>query len=377
MTSEAASVRARRARMLAGATLVAIGLAACSSTDSGASGPLSAEDAAAVDQAKVEVENYTSNPPLVVEPLSKAPEKGMKVASVTCTVNSCHPGQFEEAATALGWESTEYTYDLAQGPSGFVTAVRQALQAKPEALAILFVYPTDVIAAEIEQAKADGVVLVDVASALEAPPEGFVSCVNCAPVLAANGKAEAAFITADAGAATEVGVVGDKTIDANRIAGGATTDELARISPNTAVHDINVGYAKTPQENSQTIIAALQRNPNIDYLAFQSPDLMPGVDQALGAAGLSDRVKVVSIDPSGESQVAQLEQGMPNVWIGGDGPAYWWRAADALARNSVGDRVDPAPVASIRVITQDNLQLDMYAPPNYKAAFQTAWGVGG
>ncbi len=365
-----------RAAVAAVAILLSLGSVACSSTDGGTDGGSnSAQDAAALDQAKAEVDEYTANPALVVEPLSRVPDKGMKVASVTCTVSSCYPGQFTAAAEALGWESTEYTYDLAQGPSAFVAAVRQALQAKPESLAILFVYPIDVIADEIEQAKADGVVLVDVASALDAPPEGFISCVYCNTALAAYGKLMGTVAAVDAEGNSEFGVVGDKTLDANRISGGATVEELQRVSPNAEVHEINVGYSKTPQENAQTVIAALQRNPKIEYLVFQSPDLMAGIKQALGAAGMADKIKVVSVGPTSPDMLMEIESGFPNTWVGSEGESIAWSAVNQIARHSVGDPVDAVAPTTNRVITVDNAEPEMYVPLNYREAFTSAWGV--
>ena len=352
-----------------------MGVAACGddsakqSSNDGGSGATTE----AVAEAEADVDLLLSNPPLKVEPLSEAPATDLKVASVTCTLTACKPGEFLEASGHLGWDASEETYDLAKGPADFVAAVRRAVQSGPDALAILFVYPPDLIDAELQQAKDDGVVLVDIGSALETPPDGFISCVACAPGLYADGIAEANFVAVDAGDRTSVGIVGDKTIDANVSATKGFIKQFDLVSPESEVHEINLSYSQTPQANSQTVVSALQREPDIAYLVFQSPDLLSGVSQALNASRLNERVKVVGLDPSGEEQVELLGEGGVDAWVGADGPVIWWRAVDAIARQSVGDDVDPTPIPALRVITEDNLEPGMFAPRDFEDAFTRAW----
>ncbi|WP_345568076.1 sugar ABC transporter substrate-binding protein [Streptomyces plumbiresistens] len=371
-------IPARRVAAACAALMLSIGLAACGNGAGGGGTSASASAAgqpATLQKAKVKVDSYLSNPPLDIKPLSKTPDNALRVASVTCTVGSCYPGEFPKATQALGWTASEQTYDLAKGPADFVAAVRRALQSRPDALAILFVYPPDVIAKEIQQARSQGVKLIDVASALDAPPQGFIACVYCNATLKAYGGLMGTYTAVDAGGPTEVGVVGDKTIDANRISGKATADEIARVSPDTKVHTINVSYAQTPQANTQVVVATLQRNPGIKYLVFESPDLMGGIDQALSAAGLMGRVKVISTGPTSGDQTMQVQEGMPYAWIGAEGPAYWWVTADIMARNAVGDDFNAVPVTALRVITEDNAERDMFAPTDYQNVFKRAWGV--
>lgn len=362
---------------VAAATVLGVGVTACG-VDGGASRDrvVSAAEAEALEQAQAVVARNLSNPSLEIEPLSKTPQKNLEVTAVTCNALDCAPDQFHDAAQALHWVSAEETYDLAKGPSDFVAAVRRALQSKPDALAILFVFPPDVIAAEIQRARDLGVVLVDISSALDAPPEGFIACVLCNPALATFGRLQADFVTVDAGGVTTVGVVGDKTIEPNLSIKKAFLEELDRVSPDTEVEDINVSFAQTPQSNAQTVINALQRNPDIEYLMYPAEGLMTGIGQALRTAGLAERVKVVNIGPSSGDQVMLVEQGIPYAWIGGDGPAYWWRVIDVIARSEVGDDFDAAAAQASRVITKDNAQPEMFAPPDYQAAFKRAWGVG-
>lgn len=363
---------------LAAALLMYASLAACGNSDGASAdsaGGVPDEVPAAFQEAESNVKTYLSNPRLEVDPVPTPPEKGLKVASVTCSVPSCHPGQFADAVDALGWNNTEETYDLTVGPSSFVSAVRRALQSEPDALAILFAYPPDMISKEIQQAQDEGVELVDIGSALDAPPEGFIACVSCKPSLEAYGRAQAEFVSADAGGPVSVGIAGDSATDATRITGETAADELVRISPKMDVHVIDVSFSRTPQANAQAVVGALQRNPKIEYLLFQSPDLMTGVAQALSASGLADKVEVLCIDPSGETHISMVEHGLPDAWVGGDGPAYWWRAADAIVRNQVGQEVDPAPGQAVRVITKGNAESEMYAPADYRLAYRQAWGV--
>ncbi|WP_345568041.1 sugar ABC transporter substrate-binding protein [Streptomyces plumbiresistens] len=373
---------AHRTAAITIAALVLLGAAACGSggADTGGSATAGsssgADSSASLTEAKAEVNVLLSNLPLKAEPLSSAPPKGLKVASVTCTLTSCKPGEFAKAAAKFGWKASEQTYDLSKGPSDFVAAVRRALQTRPDALAILFAHPPELIKAEIQQAQNQGVTLIDIASAVDAPPQGFAACIACNAALYADGKAEADFVAVDAGAQTSVGVVGDKTIDANVSATKGFVEKFESNSPNSTVHVINVSFAKSPQANAQTVVSALQRNPDIKYLVVQSPDFLSGMSQALSAAGLSQKVKVVALDPAGEEQLALVKGGGVYAWVGADGPVIWWRAVDAIARHEVGQDFDPTPIPALRVITQGNMGPGMFAPRDYETAYDRAWQAG-
>lgn len=367
-------VGAKRTATLLVAAMVWLGIVSCGD-DTGSQESSAVTDSAALREAQTEVDRFLSNPPMEIQPLSAVPEGKIKVASVTCTLGSCKPGEFLKAAESLGWEATEETYDLAKGPADYVAAVRRALQSEPDALAMLMIYPRDIIKDELDQAREQGIALVDIGSGAAELGDGFISCVACKPGIGAYGKAEADFVAVDADGETEVGVVGDKTNASNIATTEALVEEFDRVGPAIEVHMVNASYAQTPQANAQAVVSAVQRNPNIEYLMFQGPDLLAGVPQALSAAGLADRVKVVAIDPTAAEHVKMVDGGGVYAWVGGDSNVIWWRAADAIARHLAGDEIDPMPVPALRVITEDNFSPDMYAPPNYESSYLEAWGV--
>lgn len=322
-----------------------------------------------------DISEYLAWPPLEIEPLSQTPEPGLKVTVVNCTVTSCWPGELARAGELLGWDVTEVSYDLAKGPSDYVAAVDRALQTEPDALAILPVYPLDMIQEQLDQAQSNGVTLVDLGSGIDEPPAGFISCVSCNPALRAMSALTADVVAADAGGPTSVGIMHDKSIPIHTLYAETAVDQLKKYSPDTQTEDIEVSFSRTPDANAAAVISALQRNPNIKYLYSVTPDMVSGLPQALNAAGLGDAVKIVAFAPDSQ-QLKLVDGGGVFAWVGTDGPVAWWRVADAIARNEVGDEVDATPLPSLRVVTEENFDPGMFAPPDYEAAYEEAWGLG-
>lgn len=367
----------RRAASVVAAVTLILSAAACGAdsdaSEQAAGGTGSSE---ALAEAKKVIDSISVAKPIELDPLSTTPPSDYKVGTVTCNINACYPGELERAAESLGWDVVEETYDLAKGPSDFVAAVRRALQEKPDALSILFVYPPETIKAEIDQAIADGVVLIDVGSSVDGPAEGFIGCVYCNPALAHYGENMAQWaVVDDNGANSGFAVIGDKTIAAHQQSGKATTEELERLAPDAKVTQVNVGFAKTPQANAQTVITAIQRDPDIKYLLFQTPDLLGGMSQALSAAGLSDAVEVVAPGPTTAKELMAVQQGFPDIWISTGAGAYYWDVVDILARNLVGDDFTAMPVPPTGLVTADNASPDLLTPPDYEATYKKAWGV--
>lgn len=358
------------------ATLVL--LAGCGDVDSGSAPAAGASEGTGIAKAKAAVDELEANRPLTIKPLPKPPEKDVYIAQVNCTIPSCLPGATKAAAAALGWRVREFTYDIAKGPSDFLGAVRQAIASKPDVVLLGANYPEELYAKEVAAATEEGVKFVDVGGNDEAP--NYVACIQCPPAVEALGRAMADVALADAGKTTEVGIVVDKTIAPLVGMAKGVTDELAANGEGSKGQLIELKLADPPGDNAARVVNFLQRNPDVEYLIYTTPNLLPGTHAALAAAGLGDRVKIIGSSPSGAGDIDLLKQGQLLAWVAGEsgGGTFWWRAVDAAARSLQDAPIEPSvPVPALRVVTQKNAAPELVGPPNFQEAFKQAWHVDG
>jgi ribose transport system substrate-binding protein len=85
------------------------------------------------------------------------------------------------------------------------------------------------------------------------------------------------------------------------------------------------------------LVAYLQTHPNVNYIDFSFADLLTGSQQALKAAGLSSRVKIVGQAlGSGPQVIKSIKDGSVAAWVAQPNTYQSWLMVDAMARLSLG-----------------------------------------
>ena len=324
-----------------------------------------------IAHAKAQVKLYKAIPPLKVKRLSKRPPRGVKIALVNCTLSSCAPHTMEVPAKALGWKLTTYEYDLTKGPSDYVSAVTRAIASKPDFVATVAVFPESIIAKQVAAAKKSGVKFIDIGGK---PTPGYEACIQCPPPLLANGKLSADIALADAGKPTTMAVANDPVLAPLVHSVNGVKAEVARYGQGSKALPLDLSLSSTPGANIAKTISFLQRNPDVKYIIYTTPNLTTGVKAALKSAGLGS-VKLIGMSPAGPGDIAQLKTGEMFAWVGGE--TQWaWRSIDAAARVSLGQKVVPfAPVSNQRVLTASNANAALVNPPNFRTVWPRAWRV--
>jgi ABC-type sugar transport system substrate-binding protein len=87
-------------------------------------------------------------------------------------------------------------------------------------------------------------------------------------------------------------------------------------------------------------VSFVQRHPEIKYLAFALNDFTVGVPEALKAAGVAAKVKIVSRAPQLPNLKA-IADGDQYAAVADEDVAGGLRGLDGLARALVGDPLDP------------------------------------
>src|SRR4051812_43244110 len=137
--------------------------AASGSASGSASGGSSQGASAAVAEAKATVAKLSGPQTFEVEPLSSKPPEGLRIADVNCAIPQCSPGLMEEPAKVLGWDYQRFDFDATKGVQDLVRAFDDALDSKPDFLAVNVGYGLDIIARQLERANAEGIPVIGLA----------------------------------------------------------------------------------------------------------------------------------------------------------------------------------------------------------------------
>ena len=344
---------------------------ACGSDDDDSSGNASSQEGnAVVDEATANVEALANPEDFTVEPLSGPVPAGKVVAQVNCTIPQCSPGAMEEPLEALGWTLERFDYDLTKGAQDYLRAVDAAIDSSPDFLAINVFGSPDLITRQLERAKAEGIPVIG--NGVEFV-DGFVFMTGTPESFDATGAYLADMAIDDAGGPVNAGFVVDPTITAIVNAAVGAENRLAEVE-GSSVDRIELSFAQPQAANVSTIMNYLTANPDTEYLMFPGTAFYVGLDQALRAAGLTDKVKLLLAFPFGQD-IDSIQDGQ---WFGvlASESTFEWRQVDAMARLTIGDPIDdPAPVNEFRLLTAENATLELYNPPGYTEAFLEAWGV--
>jgi len=150
--------------------------------------------------------------------------------------------------------------------------------------------------------------------------------------------------------------------------------------PGCTVTPLNVSIGDmTGGTVASQVVSALQSNNKIGYVYLSIGDLATGLPEALQAAGLADRVKIVGGVPNTE-QVQSLIDGKAAAYTPLGRPASAWAAVDVMARLSVGMDPDPSGHELLPAViwTPNNVPKpaqDYQGAEDYQQQFKELWGV--
>jgi len=130
------------------------------------------------------------------------------------------------------------------------------------------------------------------------------------------------------------------------------------------------------------VVSYLQANPDVEYVTMAFGSMAIGLPQALAAAGLSEKVKVIS-EAGGPINFQYIKGGQQTMDLAQDLAIQAWLGVDAAARLTTGQKPTlEAPLTPIRFLTKDNLDFDpkggyLAFPDEYKQHFRELWGLQG
>lgn len=358
-------------------------VAACGNgaADPVGSAALTPAQKAVVTDAEAAFAKYRKEQPLdAVPPLPSAPPRGKTMTVITCSLPVCTTLSDGAAAAArdLGWQLT--TLQSNSTPQGFLSAVDQVAANPPDAFAYIAALPDSSIAPQLAKIAAAGtkiVALSPIGDPLETPGP-VKAVVGGHKDTSMSGRMMAQSVVADAhGPAKSVFVWDPSFAGVWGPIKEAYEGVLKSVgSPPSVLEVSNANVGKTVPSQ---IVSYLQANPDTKYVALAVVDYNAGLDSALRAAGLLDKVKIIS-RAANPSALKAINDGTQWASVGLELASSAYRCVDQLARLMagvpLGDRVDKAGWEQIYVkgnVTQTSAQPE---PPDYVRAYRTAWHVG-
>jgi ribose transport system substrate-binding protein len=365
------------------AAVLAVAVAACGdSSDSSGTKASSADGAGGQASAP----KPPTSPPKTIpitEPLDGAPAKGKTLHWLQCELPICDKiGQGVKAgASAVGWNVKAQVFKSAD-PGGGLTS---ALQGKPDAIAITGI-PSAAVKPQLDAAAKAGIPVLTCGVAEQPTPTTYAAA--CGTTTGPDGEDLAKWAINDSGGDAHIVSVTIPSFPSLK----TTTDGTAKAVEqycgkcSTDVLGVTVDDLGSGQVASK-LVAYLQAHPDVNYVLFTFADLEAGVAQALKAAGLAERVKLIG-NGGGEPQFeGVIAGGADKAWQAYPAVMSGWMIVDAAARLVSGGelpdgyqkQLDHLPTyvvenpASAKALAPS---YDWQGPADYQAQFKELWNVG-
>jgi ribose transport system substrate-binding protein len=347
--------------VILGMLVLALAFAACGS-DSSSSGSSSSSGAssgggAGVEKAQAALEPYKAAPTeiLIKEPLKSAPPKGKTLVMLGTNDpnNQKLQKSLKDLSAQAGWNYSTVSYDPAN-PATLNGAIDTALSKNPDYVAEAGIPPTKAMLDKVKSAGAKWVLTsvhpVDV-------KDPVIVDANAYDNDALMGKVLADFFISDSKGKGNIVI---EHVPAYPILGGFTDGfqaEVKALCPDCKVKLQNITIPDlTAGKVPSVMVSALRSTPDADYIGFDVGPFAAGIDPALAAAGMTDKVKVIG-EAADEAAISALKTGKQTAWTGFDPVYSTYVMMDAMFRDSLGMPIDQkkSGLQTTQILTKDNV----------------------
>jgi ribose transport system substrate-binding protein len=376
---------------VAAAVVAATVMSGCSSSGSGGSpstgsNPTSAGASVASGSGvsaalKASVASYTKTPTTIRQtvPLTGKVPTDKTWVVITCELPQCH--QISDgalaAAKAAGVPTKLLSY-MTTDATTMVSAMKQALTFHPFAVSPIGL--TQAVWNPLQsQYKSAGVSITPLDVGDTTPSDVVTQGSGSQLDFARGGSNMADYVIADSNASAHILVQDVPAFAVLKAYGDGFRDEISKQCSNCKVTSLNVTPAQVASNGVvSAVVAALQKDHSIKYLASTDGTFLTGISTALKAAGLSG-IKIVGGSPS-INNLTDLKSGNTLAWTGADEEQYGWVGMDIVLRTALKMTVPSADSGSVlQILTKDNVgtpsPTGLSAPKDYQAQFEKLWGV--
>jgi ribose transport system substrate-binding protein len=298
-----------------------------------------------------------------IQAISKNLERALGVAGVQ--VQQC-----DGKGTAVGWNS----------------CIQQAVAQKPDAIILESITP-DLVSASVQQAKDAGIpVLIDTASDSTSPWEPAAAA-QVSYDYTLGSQLVADWIIADSAGKANVLVIDtdDLSLKQAVTVDGYQAEFAAHCAGCSVTVDSVTSSADWGTKVTPLVVAALTKDPTIDYVVAEYDPQVPGVTAALAQLDKKDSVKVAAFNASLEQMQDLDAKNYVSVEVGSDQNSLGWAEADQVLRVMTGQAPVQREATGTRVFTSDNISsVDLTTDSFYsgqwygngfEADYRALWGL--
>jgi len=360
------NIRTRGLVAALAALVLALTFAACGSDDNGSSSSSSSggssssssgSDNAGVQKASEQLKPFEAAPTKILqtEPLKGTPPKGKTVVFLgTADPNNKKlQDSTKSLVEAAGWNYSVVSYDPAN-PATFNAALNTALTKNADYVAEAGIPLTAAMIQKVKDAGAKWV-LTSVAPADVKDP--IIVNANAAENDEQMGKVLADFFIKDSGGKGNIVM---EHVPAYPILGAFTDAFQAEVKANCPGCKVQIQNITIPDLTAGKVpsimVSALRKNPDADYIGFDVGPFAAGIDSALAAAGMTDKVKIIG-EAADEAALTALKAGKHTAWTGFNPVYSTYVMMDAMLRDSLGMPIDQAKagIQPTQILTKDNV----------------------
>ncbi|MCU1476306.1 MAG: ABC-type sugar transport system periplasmic component-like protein [Subtercola sp.] len=298
-----------------------------------------------------------------IQAISKNLERALGVAGVQ--VQQC-----DGKGTAVGWNS----------------CIQQAVAQKPDAIILESITP-DLVSASVQQAKDAGIpVLIDTASDSTSPWQPAAAA-QVSYDYTLGSQLVADWIIADSAGKANVLVIDtdDLSLKQAVTVDGYQAEFAAHCAGCSVTVDSVTSSADWGTKVTPLVVAALTKDPTIDYVVAEYDPQVPGVTAALAQLDKKDSVKVAAFNASLEQMQDLDAKNYVSVEVGSDQNSLGWAEADQVLRvmtgqapvqrEATGTRVFTSDTISSVDLTTDSFYSGQWYGNGFEADYRALWGL--
>jgi ribose transport system substrate-binding protein len=361
------------------AAILAVGIAACGSSEGGSNNDASPSEVAAGKQtAEAGIAEYFGKPSAfpVTEPLAKLPA-GANIDFVDCGTPYCGLiySLVDQAAQTMqvNLKRVVAGSSAASVSSAFDTVVAD----KPDAV-IVTAINIELWKSQLAELQKNNTVIVT-SGVTGGEQYGLKTPQGAEAWSKLSGKLMADYTAAKLGTESDVVVYQIPELTFTGTTADAYKAELATVCPNCSVRTVDIPVTTLGNSAPSAIVRDLQANPSTTVAIFTANDINTGLASAVSAAGID--IETIGNAPAPDG-LQSIKQGQQTAGLGYDTAVTSWSLLDQAARGLAdqqlsGPQAEGIPV--IQFLTQPDITFDpaqgWTGYPDFVQRFKTLWGV--
>jgi ribose transport system substrate-binding protein len=308
----------------------------------------------------------------VTTPITKPIPTGKTIDWIVCGVPGCTvlTDPLKQAAKKLGWTVVAIPGGLS--PETILDAWNLAVQKHPDGV-VGTGFPESIFASAVAKLKAANIPAIN-AFVTDTSGNGIAAIVNGQPSYVQAGAALADFVLGKDGTKANALFLGGTTFPASQFEEKAFDKQYHALCPSCKVSSIEEPATLTGAALTTSIVAALTRNPSINYVVASQPNDVYGLPQALKTAGSKAQILVNTPDAT---TLQYLKQGLIAGIMDVPNTDNMAEIIDAFARTFAGVPVAPDEAAggdwAVTQATASQVKYPYYLVPNYLGQFAKLW----